>query len=337
MMVFCEKALEFGECFSDSCAKRHLFTKFDVAFKGIPTDGIIKIEILNVHSPTYYTACLLAYNVNSCSLSDPNSWKYLRGSNEFSKFSVRLSLFYSNPDNLNNEWPLSLNKMCTYMDRETFHRCIIIEHPPGLNDHVMKSVRCVIKLVDTGEFRVVKSVDILKIPEEFQMFPWQAVEIRLIGIVPHHNEKVWDKKSCNSVKRWLTQDANPENHFICAKINFALMDKIWVDNVVVMENIKGFESVQKINIRSSILKKNFGTKSEIPEQRLKEMAKDCGIQLDQPFKIEDEIEHVKVSKVNEAIESENEIFESASDASFMTEESDNEVCFVRLIKNRISN
>lgn len=329
MKVFCDTAMEFGDCSSDQCNKRHLFTKLDVAFKGIPTQGLVKIQILSVKSVTHFFARLLEFNVNPASLSDPNSWKYVRCSNEFSKFSVRLSLFYSNQDNLNNEWPLQLNKMCTYMDNDTFHRCIILEHPPGLSEYVMKSVRCAIKLIDTGETMVVKSVDILKIPKEFELFPSQAVEIRLNGIVPHHCERTWDKKAKLSVKKWLTQDVDPETDFICAKVNFALMNTLWVDNIVVKENVKRFECVNKINVRMSILKKNIGTKSEEAEQKLKRMAEDCGIRLDDEFQVEElswctrsKKNKVIHSEVQETVESEDDFFESASETSFQTEGSD---------------
>ncbi|KAL5276971.1 TDRD12 family protein [Megaselia abdita] len=329
MRIFCDKAMEFGDCSSDQCKKRHLFTKLDIAYKGIPTHGLIKIEILNVSSVTHYFARLLEFNLDPTNISDPSSWKYLRCSNEFSKVSVRLSLFYSNQENLNNEWPLETNKMCTYMDNETFHRCFILEHPPGLNECVMKSVKCVIKLIDTGDIRVVKSVDILKIPKEFEVFPPQAVEIRLNGIVPHHGERIWDKKANHSVKKWLTQEVNPQTDFICAKVNFALMDTIWVDNIVVKENVKGFECVNKINVRMSILKKNIGTKSEEAEIKLKKMAEDCGIKLDDDFQIEDlswcSKEKTKVvPEEYETFESEDDFFESASETSFRNGGSDYE-------------
>lgn len=334
MRVFCDKAMEFGDCSSDQCKKRHLFTKLDVAIKGIPSQGLVKLEILNVNSVTHYFARLLEFNVNPASLSDPNSWKYLRCSNEFSKFSIRLSLFYSNRENLNNEWPLQLNKMCTYMENDTFHRCIILEHPSGLNEYVMKSVRCVIKLIDTGETRVVKSSEIMKIPKEFQVFPSQAVEIRLNGIVPHHGEKTWDKKANVSVKRWLTKEVNPKSDFICAKVNFALMDTLWVDNIVVKENVKGFECVNKINVRMSILKKNIGTKSEEAETKLKRMAEDCGIRLDDEFQVEEwswsTKENLKTKAIQpeeETLESEDDFFESASETSFRSGGSDTGVSF----------
>lgn len=337
MKMFCGKAMEFGDCSSDQCKKRHLFTKLDAPFKGIPTQGLVKLEILSVNSVTHYYARLIAFNVNPSNISDPNSWKFLRCSNEFVKFSIRLNLFYSDPENLNNEWPLQVNKMCTLMDNDTFHRCVIFDHPQGLNENVMKSVRCVIKLIDTGEIRVVKSGDILEIPKEFELFPSQAVEIRLNGIVPHHEEKAWDKKAIYSVTKWLTRDVNRETDFICAKVNFALMDTLWVDNLVVKENVKGFDCVNKINLRMSILKKNIGIKSEEAEQKLKRMAEDCGIKLDNEFQVEEwnwctkekPKTNVIQPEVNDALESEDDCFESASETSFQAMESDDDVSFVK--------
>lgn len=326
MRIFCDKAMEFGECPSDQCKKRHLFTKLDIAYKGIPTNGLVKIEILSVISVTHYFARLLEFNIDPSNISESSSWRYLRCSNEFSKFSIRLSLFYSHQENLNNEWPLELNKMCTYMENNNFHRCCILEHPPGLNEYVMKSVKCTIRLIDTGEIRVVKSVDILKIPKEFEAFPSQAVEIRLNGIVPHHGERTWDKKANHSVRRWLTQEFDPTTDFICAKVNFSLMNTLWVDNIVVKENVKGFESVNKINVRLSILKKDIGTKCEEAEKKLKKMAEDCGIRFDEDFRPEEITwcsnikPEIKMPENPETIESEDDFFESASETSFLTGE-----------------
>lgn len=250
-ILMCPKILEFGVCDeSNRCSFRHQLTKYDGPIQGIPKSGEIRLKILEVISPTHYIARILTHK-------QQGSWEVVRQSNEFPMFSIRMTMHLMNEENQIAHWPPKVNDFCVYKDGNTFHRCRVLEVPPIVYESIVKTLNIKVKLIDSGRTIMCKSHDLMEIPDEFKDFPAQAIDIRLSGVVPYDNEKVWDSKSIRTVKKWIVTDVT-ENDVLQASINFVLMDVIWVNNVVLMEQLTAINGFAlKINVRRSLLGRGF--------------------------------------------------------------------------------
>ncbi|XP_055845468.1 putative ATP-dependent RNA helicase TDRD12 [Episyrphus balteatus] len=250
-VVMCPKILEFGSCDEGNrCPYRHQLTKYDGPAQGIPKSGDIRLKILEVISPTHYIARILTHK-------QQGNWDVVRRSNEYATFSMKMSMHFINEDARIIHWPPKVKDICMYKDGDTYHRCRLLEVPTILYESIVKLLNVKIKLIDSGKIIMCKSHDLLVIPEEFKEFPAQAIDIRLSGVVPFDNERVWDSKSIRTVKKWIVTDVN-DNDVLQASINFVLMDIIWVNNVVLMEQLPAINGFAlKINVRRSLLGRGF--------------------------------------------------------------------------------
>ncbi|XP_055913578.1 putative ATP-dependent RNA helicase TDRD12 [Eupeodes corollae] len=251
-VLMCPKILEFGSCDeANRCSYRHQLTKYDGPIQGIPKSGEIRLKILEVISPTHYIARLLT-------AKQQGAWEEVRRSKEYATFSMKMSMHFMDEDARVIHWPPRVSDVCMYRDGDTYHRCRIFEVlTPIIYESIVKPVNVKVKLIDSGRSIMCKSLDLLEMPEEFKDFPAQAIDIRLSGVVPFDKERVWDSKSIRTVKNWIVSDVT-SNDVLQATINFVLMDIIWVNNVVLMEQLHAINGYAlKINVRRSLIGRGF--------------------------------------------------------------------------------
>uniref|UniRef100_A0A0A1WUC7 RNA helicase n=1 Tax=Zeugodacus cucurbitae TaxID=28588 RepID=A0A0A1WUC7_ZEUCU len=271
----CPYVLEFGECDEPRCEFRHNLTRFDAIAKkdNIPTNGDMRILILKVFSPTHYAARLLQQRS-----ANSSKWHDIRRSKEVCNFSMQLNLHYLKQENWNLHWPLHIGDLCVYKYLDTYQRARILELPEVTNTALIKAVKLTLKLIDEGSIiSSVKSDELYVCDARFKDFPAQAINIRLSGVVPFDNERSWDTKSTKTVQKWIMTDIK-KNECVHVSINFTLIDTIWVNNVIVMEQLAQMgQYVYRVNLKRSLMEKNIADVCDSKRQGIREIAEELGL------------------------------------------------------------
>ncbi|XP_061388957.1 uncharacterized protein LOC133324087 [Musca vetustissima] len=278
-ILLCPQLLEFGECDDTRCDKRHELTRFDIIDDrdDIPSDGELRIHILKVFSPTHYAARLLLHKA-------PNStqWQEIRRSGENLTYSVQMDQHYRNEDNLSLHWPPYINDLCMYKYGDNFRRARILEAPDlaGKNLNIVQAnLKVTLKLVDVGiVINSVKCSELFICDEKFKEFPYQAIDIRLMNVVPFDNERTWDSKTTKQVQNWI-MDEIKANHVVQVGVTFAFAQTIWVNNLVVMEKLSTLGTYRPyVNLKLSLLKRNFALASKGGERKhVRDIAMEYGL------------------------------------------------------------
>uniref|UniRef100_A0A1A9VMX4 RNA helicase n=1 Tax=Glossina austeni TaxID=7395 RepID=A0A1A9VMX4_GLOAU len=273
----CSDILEFGECDEPRCDKRHGITSLDVVTEkeGIPMNGELRIHILQVFSPTHYAARLIEHR-RPCS----KEWSEVRCSRKAAAFAVRLNLYYCDPNNAVQHWPPNAGDICVYKYWNEYRRARILNVPAlPKNEYVISdSLQLTLKLIDDGV--VIKSVrtsETLFCPEEFKDFPYQAIDIRLMNIVPYDNERTWDLIATKQVQKWIMDDIKAK-HVTHVSVNFALASTIWINNLVVMEKLETIDTyVQIINLKLALIANQFALQYKGDRKSVRDMASEQGL------------------------------------------------------------
>uniref|UniRef100_A0A1A9VQ22 Probable ATP-dependent RNA helicase spindle-E n=1 Tax=Glossina austeni TaxID=7395 RepID=A0A1A9VQ22_GLOAU len=252
----CSQILEFGECDEPTCGDRHEIISFDAVTEkdDMPTNGDIRIHVLKVCSPTHYIARLLEHKpLNS------SKWLEVRRSRHALKFNIKLFLHYGDPSNLMQHWPLKPDDVCVYKYLHNYRRVRIL-HVPAHDENAQASLSVTLKLIDDGLIITgASSNEIFKCHDDFKKFPHQAIDIRLINVVPNDNERLWDSNATKEVRKWIMDDIK-SNNMIEVKVNFAFANTIWIDNLFVMEKLNAIETETRLmNLKSSLIQKQFAS------------------------------------------------------------------------------
>lgn len=188
-------------------------------------------------------------------------WQEVRRSGETLAFSVQLDLHYRNEENLALHWPPHINDLCMYRYADNFRRALILDAPDltGKNTNVVQAnLRVTLKLVDEGTvISSVKCSELFICDDKFKEFPYQAIDIRLLNVVPFDNERTWDSKTTKQVQIWI-MDSIKTSHVVQVGITFALAQTIWVNNLVVMERLSTLGTYRPyVNLKMSLVQKDF--------------------------------------------------------------------------------
>ncbi|XP_075157458.1 uncharacterized protein LOC142230710 [Haematobia irritans] len=276
--LVCPQLLEFGECDESRCDKRHELTRFDMIGENddIPCSGEMRILILKVFSPTHYAARLLQHKPENST-----KWHEVRSSSKNLNFTIQLDLHYRNQDNLFLHWPPHVNDLCMYKHADNFRRALILEAPSleGKNVNIVQAnLKATIKLVDDGTvINSVKCSELFVCDKKFQDFPFQAIDIRLMNIVPFDNERTWDSKTTKQVQTWIMDDIK-SHHIVQVGVTFALAQTIWINNLIVMEKLSTLGTYRPyVNLKLSLVKKNFALMYKGERKHVQDIAKEYGL------------------------------------------------------------
>lgn len=130
-------------------------------------------------------------------------------------------------------------------------------------------------MVDTGRVEVCYPPNLLHLPDQFRSFPYQAIDIRLMGVVPFDFDDNWSSISTDTVKRWLFKT---RECYLQGNILFSLKYTIYVKSIVFVESLETVSTeVNTFDVKQAIVKKMFGVIDKRPTESLLQMAKDCGL------------------------------------------------------------
>uniref|UniRef100_A0A034VB34 RNA helicase n=1 Tax=Bactrocera dorsalis TaxID=27457 RepID=A0A034VB34_BACDO len=191
---------------------------------------------------------------------------------------MQLNLHYMKQENWNLLWPLHIGDLCIYKYADTYQRARILELPDVPNTAIIKVIKLTLKLIDEGSIiSSVKSDELYVCADKFKDFPAQAINIRLTGVVPFDNERTWDTKATKTVQKWIMTDIK-QNECVHVSINFTLIDTIWVNNVIVMEQLEQVgQYVYRVNLKRSLMEKNIADVGDSKKQGIREIAEELGL------------------------------------------------------------
>ncbi|KAI9587374.1 uncharacterized protein LOC119631807 [Glossina fuscipes] len=273
----CSDILEFRECDEPRCDKRHEITSLDVVTEkeGIPMNGELRIHILQVFSPTHYAARLVEHK-SPCS----KEWSEVRCSRKVAPFAVRLNLYYHDPNNAVQHWPPKVGDICVYRYWNAYRRARILDIPtlPKNANLISDSLQLTLKLIDDGVvIKSARSSETLFCPVEFKDFPYQAIDIRLMNMIPYDNERTWDPIDTEQVRKWIMDDIKAK-HVTHINVNFALASTIWTNNLVVMEKLETIGTyVQIVNLKLALLANQFALQYKGDRKSLCDIASEEGL------------------------------------------------------------
>ncbi|XP_055390342.1 putative ATP-dependent RNA helicase TDRD12 [Condylostylus longicornis] len=277
---FCSKFIEFGKYHNISqCKGRHIFTSSDTPNGDLPLDGEIKFQLLSIESPTIYHVRILEHKPLNSDL-----WHFVKQSNAYTSFFMKFDMYFKNSKNHQTYMPIVKNETCVANDKGEYYRCKILE--------VLKTesrretdYRVRTKLVDRGSVTIFKSSQLLILPKKFAEFPFQAAELRLLGIVPYDKEETWDTKAISTVYKWFDEYSTKKKMINTAVVQFTLADSIFVKEITMKSELSALKDyIDKINVKKSLLEKKLVSKDVEIENDIKIMAYDIGI-LKQPFNL----------------------------------------------------
>uniref|UniRef100_A0A1B0FF51 RNA helicase n=1 Tax=Glossina morsitans morsitans TaxID=37546 RepID=A0A1B0FF51_GLOMM len=228
-----------------------------------------------VFTPTHYAARLIEHR-RPCS----KEWSEARCSRKAASFAVRLNLYYRDPDNAVQHWPPNVGDICVYKYWNAYRRARILDVPtlPKNTNVISDSLQLILKLIDDGV--VIKSArtsETLFCPDEFKDFPYQAIDIRLMNMVPYDNERTWDLIATEQVQKWIMDDIKAK-HVTHVSVNFALASTIWINNLFVLEKLETIDTyVQMINLKLALVANQFALQYEGDRKSVRDIASEEGL------------------------------------------------------------
>ncbi|XP_016948880.1 putative ATP-dependent RNA helicase BoYb [Drosophila biarmipes] len=291
--ALCDQILMMGKCYDPVCEDRHQVAPFDRRPAHMPASGDVKVQLVDVYSPTHFCVRLLEH------LPAGGTWQVLpfTGVQE-----MRMKLMQ--PKKPRRYWPPEVGVICMYHSTFTKERVRVLKVAPIKNVNFAQSdVAVVLQALDT-DTRIFSTTSgqLSQCPEALQRQPPLSCDLRLVGLVPYCGERSWTEDDCSKVKYMLTQ--LPKGHFLQAKIQFTAAGTLFARDLVAMVYADQF----KVHLRHLNLKKNLIKRT---------LAKKCeqAIDMIQEFFEEVLVEDVSEGKVKVAKEkAENEPKEKAKDA-----------------------
>lgn len=266
---FCPQVLEFGKCRTPGCMKRHLFTIRDLPYGDVPSSGIVKLKVFNMFSPTHYTARVLEHRDYGA-----KSWTPVNNSQDYFALDLAIQQHYANEDRHCDHGPVHYNDWCTIFDEFRYWRCRIVSIEQKKEISVTRKVK--VKLLDVGRTIDCVSSELLHLPEEFRRLPPQAIDIRIVGVVPHDFELEWDKQATLNIREWIYRYTNNDKFHVEGKVMLTIKDTIWVDTIRLVQHLEGINTeIMEIHVKSEIVGKNFGVVDKEPLELLSQMVENC--------------------------------------------------------------
>ncbi|XP_055532468.1 putative ATP-dependent RNA helicase SoYb [Wyeomyia smithii] len=266
---FCSQVLDFGKCRITGCTKRHVFTTRDLSLGILPSSGIVKLKIYNIFSPTHYTARVLEHRDYGAT-----GWTTVNDAQEFFALDMEIQTHYANEELHCSHGDVHFNDWCIIYDEFRYWRCRIISIEPKKEHTTSRKIK--VKLLDIGRTIDCISSELLHMPDEFCRLPAQAIDIRIVGVVPHDFETEWDKRVTLTIREWIDQYTANEKFHVEGKVMLAIRDAIWVDTIRLVEHLDGINTdIHEIHVKSQIVGKNFGVTDKEPLELLTAMVENC--------------------------------------------------------------
>lgn len=106
------------------CGRRHILTQADAVMQDcvqLPCNGMVRLHIFRIESPTHYTVRLLE-------VKPPNQskWAVFNRANDFLSFSIEFNAYYENENNHRTIMSMELGEMGVAIIEQKPYRCRLI-------------------------------------------------------------------------------------------------------------------------------------------------------------------------------------------------------------------
>nr|XP_020473185.1 putative ATP-dependent RNA helicase TDRD12 [Monopterus albus] len=221
----CSYLKSFGVCRDSSmCPDRHrLISQLDQS--ELPASGVIQVV------PLYVKTASLLYG-------------HIIGKDDggFHIMTSEMASYYA--DRKPGAKEMLVGGLYAVEEDDVFHRVKILPVPDRHDGLFFR-----VQFIDVGKEQVLKSCQILELPEQFHSLPSQAVEMIICHVKPVNAEKNWHPK----VTRTIGQKIRGLVHQATAVLS--LGNTVFVDPMVRVRQVPGLKTViNEYNIQSEILK-----------------------------------------------------------------------------------
>ncbi|XP_052889256.1 putative ATP-dependent RNA helicase TDRD12 [Anopheles moucheti] len=266
--MLCTHVLGLAVCRSiRNCVFRHALTPDDVATETVPINGKIRLKICHVFSPAHYAVHLDAHQPTNTS-----DWTVLNDSRRYMIQDIAVQAHYANEERHRMHGELRRKELCAVYHEQNYSRCRIINY----DETNMDNCEVQLQLIDTGRIIHVKSSALLFLPEQFRELPGHALNVRIASLVPHDYEQDWDKTSTLAVRKWIEEHVHRSNCYIEGHVLLALKDTIWVDDLYLVEQLKGVKAtVTTKRIGATVISKQFGIGNKKSFEQIRQIVHDC--------------------------------------------------------------
>ncbi|KFB42591.1 hypothetical protein ZHAS_00010322 [Anopheles sinensis] len=283
IVTLCPKLLTLAGCHnSQLCVYRHTLMKNDLITGGLPTSGTIRLKILHVISPVHFAVRLEAHQLVSA--NGGGGWESLAGgAQHFLAQDMLMQLHFSNPQRHQLYGKaIQRSDLCALAYENNYVRCRIIHFEPEGDSTTDGEVE--LRLIDSGRIVHTNTCNLLSLPEQFRALPELAIDVRIAGVVPHDFEEEWDDYSTQYVQRMLDEHVKdqPHNRYIQGKVLLTLRGMIWIDELMLVEELDAVKSqVVSAKVKSTIVSNQFGVKDSSLFERIEQLVEKCETQAEE--------------------------------------------------------
>ncbi|KAH8354864.1 hypothetical protein KR084_012638, partial [Drosophila pseudotakahashii] len=248
----CSQILVLGKCYDPVCGDRHHVAHFDRPAGHMPASGDVKVQLVQVYSPTHFCIRLLEH------LPPQGTWQTLPYSG-VQEMRMQLMQHKEPP----RYWPPVVGVICMYHTAFTKERVRILKVGPIKNVNIVESdLEVELQALDV-DTRIFSSAcgQLYECPEALQQEPPLACDLRLLGLVPYSGERSWTEEDGRKVKYTLSQ--LPRDHFLQAKVQFAAAGTLFVRDLVALVYADQFKvHVRHLNLAQHLLKTTLAKRCE---------------------------------------------------------------------------
>ncbi|XP_039278901.1 putative ATP-dependent RNA helicase TDRD12 [Nilaparvata lugens] len=249
----CDQLREFGVCHDRKvCHFRHIFIKNvdDEENLYVPKVGLVKLNILDVHSANHLSAQTLEYKVDSQWRRMPNhKLLELICLKMDAHFKVRSQIFiYPKPE--------LGDLVAVKPDHDLYCRGKVITILKRNEEKEPTKVR--VKLIDLGAIMEFSTLKLYDLPDELKKYPGQAVDVFLCGLKPADQDCAWDLEAVNFVKRWVESAqrnirVNGKSQYIYGQISMSAGHTLWLEHITHCEWLEATKTQIHSNLGFELL------------------------------------------------------------------------------------
>lgn len=168
------------------CPYRHYISSED---NFLPRTGQVQLKLFDVIATNRYAAHITHHRQRSS-----DEWTEFNSScSEFPEFNQKLKEYFEENESRQHCGPLEPGQMCgLLLQNEVFRGRVISKN--------REKTRFRVLLVDVGKSHICNADSLLRLPDEFIMFPAQTVEIVLMGIEPVAGKKA---AAMGKIAKWM--------------------------------------------------------------------------------------------------------------------------------------
>ncbi|KAH8356868.1 hypothetical protein KR200_004770, partial [Drosophila serrata] len=215
-LSLCEQIATYGNCFRWSCRYRHVMWKEEVQPPAnYPTEGDFCFQVLTCNSPAHIAVRLNElYPTKIAFLNTP-----------MTQLCHEIHVYYELEQNRRQHTKPKVGEIVIVRNLKRYERVVIT----GTDIN-----KITVRLLDTGiEVLTYKPSQIFICKERHQNKPYQAMEVRLIGIEPNTIDRIWTKDMRDVVRCcFFSRLQEQHKRIFSARVKFVLSRTIFVETVV---------------------------------------------------------------------------------------------------------